>query len=199
VHEVQVPVAVVALVASTGGVDALSRVLSGLSPELPAAILVLLHMAPDRESALPHILGRTTALDVQPATDGVELTAGRVLVTPAGRQMLITGDARVALMPSGAFPPSRPSADLLLTTLALAVGPRAIAVVLTGNGHDGATGATAIHRFGGTVIATDAASSQSFSMPAATIAVDHAVDHVVHLDAVPALLAALLERAVRID
>jgi two-component system, chemotaxis family, protein-glutamate methylesterase/glutaminase len=199
VREAEVPAAVVALVASTGGVDALSRVLSGLSPELPAAILVLLHMAPDRESVLPQILRRATALDVRPATDGDELTAGRVLVTPSGQQILITADARVALIPSGAFPPSRPSADLLLTTLALAVGSRAIAVVLTGNGHDGATGATAIHRFGGTVIATDAESSQSFSMPAATIARAHAVDHVVHLDAVPALLATLLEQAVRID
>jgi two-component system chemotaxis response regulator CheB len=104
-----------------------------------------------------------------PARDGDQLTPGRVVVAPAGQHLLITSELRLALIESGAFPPSRPSADLLLTTLAIAAGPRAIAVVLSGTGHDGATGATAVHRFGGTVLATDEASSQSFAMPSATI------------------------------
>jgi two-component system, chemotaxis family, protein-glutamate methylesterase/glutaminase len=64
----------------------------------------------------------------------------------------VTGGARIALIVSGASPPSRPS-DLLLTTLATACRPRAAAVVLSGGGHAGATGATAIHRLGGTMIA----------------------------------------------
>ena len=71
-----------------------------------------------------------------------------------------------------------------------------IAVVLSGTGHDGATGATAVHRFGGTVIATDAASSQSFAMPSATIERDSAIDHVVDLNAVPALLMQLINAPV---
>src|SRR3954463_10861205 len=93
---------------------------------------------------------------------------------------------------SGVAPPSRPSADLLLTTLAIAAGPRAIGVVLSGGGHDGATGASAIHAFGGTVLATDEASSSSFSMPQAAIARDDAVDHVVALDGIAALLKSLV-------
>jgi len=65
-------------------------------------------------------------------------------------------------------------------------------VVLSGKGHDGATGATAVHRFGGTVLATDAASSESFAMPSATIERDHAADYIIALDALPALLIALV-------
>ena len=67
-----------------------------------------------------------------------------------------------------------------------------ITAVLSGTGHDGATGATAVHRFGGTVLATDAASSQSFAMPSATIERDHAIDHVVDVDALPGLLMQLI-------
>jgi two-component system, chemotaxis family, protein-glutamate methylesterase/glutaminase len=183
---------IVALVASAGGVDALSRVLSALPAELPASVIVLLHVAPDRESALPEILARISASGVQAAQDDEQLAPGRVLVAPAGRHLLITSQLRVALIESGAYPPSRPSADLLLTTLAIAARERVIAVVLSGTGHDGATGATAVHRFGGTVLATDAASSQSFAMPSATIRRDSAIDHIVDLDAVPALLIQLI-------
>jgi two-component system chemotaxis response regulator CheB len=182
-------------VASAGGVDALSRVLSALPAELPASVIVLLHVSPDRESALSEILQRISAFGVEPARDGDQLTPGRVVVAPAGQHLLITSELRLALIESGAFPPSRPSADLLLTTLAIAAGPRAIAVVLSGTGHDGATGATAVHRFGGTVLATDEASSQSFAMPSATIGRDHAIDHVVDLDALPALLMQLIASA----
>jgi two-component system, chemotaxis family, protein-glutamate methylesterase/glutaminase len=183
---------VVALVASAGGIDALRRVLCELPSDLPASIIALLHISPDHESVLPEILRRVSPLGAEPARDGEALAPGRVIVAPAGRHLLITADLRAVLIRSGAFPPSRPSADLLLTTLALAAGPRAIAVVLTGKGHDAATGATAIHRFGGTVLATDAASSEWFSMPSATIERDHTVDHIVGLDELPALLVALV-------
>ncbi len=62
------------------------------------------------------------------ARDGDQLDPGRVLVAPPGQHTLITPQQRVALIPSGSVPPYRPSADLLLTTLALAAGPRVIAV-----------------------------------------------------------------------
>jgi two-component system chemotaxis response regulator CheB len=183
---------VVALVASAGGVEALSRVLCGLPAELPASVIVLLHVSPDRESALPRILARVSALPVAAARDGDALGPGQVVVAPAGRHVLITSDLRIALIESGPFPPSRPSADLLLATLATAAGARAIAAILSGKGHDGATGATAVHRFGGTVLATDEASSRSFSMPGATIARDGAIDHVVDLDQLAPLLVRLV-------
>jgi len=183
---------IVALLCSAGGLDALTRVLAPLPGDLPAAVIALQHLSPNQPSALPVILGRHTALPVASARDGDRLTAGRVLVAPPGHHLLITAEVMVALIPSGAMPPCRPSADLLLATLAVVVGPRAIAVVLSGSGSDAATGATAVHRFGGTVIATNAATSTYSSMPNATIHRDEITDHVVALDDVPALLITLV-------
>jgi two-component system chemotaxis response regulator CheB len=100
-------------------------------------------------------------------------------------------EGTTALIESGARPPYRPSADLLLTSLALAAGPRAVAVVLSGHGIDGATGATAVHHFGGLVIASDEASSTEFSMPGATIGRDTIIDYALALDEIPQLLLEL--------
>jgi two-component system chemotaxis response regulator CheB len=185
-------VRVVALVASAGGLEAVSRVLGALPQSFAAAVVVLIHQAPDRASDLVELLGRCSRLPVVAAEDAGALRGGQVTVAPPGKHLLVTPAMRCALIASGAAPPSRPSADLLLTTLAIAAGPRAITAVLSGGGHDGATGASAIHAFGGTVVATDEASSSSFSMPQAAIARDDAVDHVVPLDDVAALLASLV-------
>ena len=182
---------VMALVCSTGGLDALSRVLRPLPASFDAALLVLQHLDPDTTSGLTRILTRRTVLPVSDAREGDVLTAGTILVAPSGQHTLITGQGTVALIESGARPPYRPSADLLLTSLALAVGPRAVAVVLSGHGIDGATGATAVHHFGGMVIASDEATSTEYSMPGATIGRDTIVDHVIALDEIAALLLTL--------
>ena len=182
---------VVALVCSAGGLDALTRVLGPLPADFPAAVLVLQHIDPEAFSSLPSILARRTALTVLNATDGLSLRPGQALVAPPGRHTLVTSQGTTALIESGARPPYRPSADLLLTSLALSLGPRVIAVVLSGHGIDGATGATAVHHFGGLVIASDEASSTEFSMPQATIGRDTIVDHTVGLDNIPKLLLRL--------
>jgi CheB methylesterase len=105
-----------------------------------------------------------------------------------GKHTLVTSGLRVALIVSGASPPSRPSADLLLATRATACGPLATAVVLSGGGHDGVTGATAIHRLGGTVIASSEVTSDHFVMPQATIERAHFVDHIAELDDIAGVL-----------
>src|SRR6188768_4327126 len=182
---------VVALVCSTGGLHALTHVLGPLPVGFPAAVLVLQHIDPGASSSLTAILARRTALVVQDAAEGSKLKPGHILVAPPGRHTLVTRDETLALIESGDRPPYRPSADLLLTSLALAVGRRATAVVLSGHGIDGATGATAVHHFGGLVIASDEASSTEFSMPSATIGRELIVDHTLALDDIPALLVQL--------
>jgi two-component system chemotaxis response regulator CheB len=173
---------VVALIASAGGLDAFTDILAQLPGDLPAAILIAQHTNPRRDHHLAAILDKRTELTVRDAENGQQITVGTVLVAPARHHLLVTPEQRVALIECGAYPPSRPSGDLLLATLATAVGRRAVAVVLTGAGHDAATGATAIHHFGGFVITSDARTSQHFSMPHATINRDDAVDLVLPLD-----------------
>jgi two-component system chemotaxis response regulator CheB len=179
---------VVALVASAGGLEALTRVLSPLPADFPAAIIGLQHQMPDRASHLTEILQRRSKLRLHVADEGSVLAPSCVFIAPPGKHTLMRMDGTLGLVVSGSYPPSRPSADLLLISLALCAGPRAIAVVLSGHGTDGATGATAIHDFGGVVIAADEASSQEFSMPRATIGRDNAVDHVAHVDEIAKLL-----------
>lgn len=187
---------VIALVCSAGGLEALTRVLEPLPADLPAAMLVLQHVSPQHHSELAAILDQRTALTVTAATDGARLSAGRVLVCPSGQHTLVAADESIALIMSGSLPPYRPSADLLLTTLAVAAGPRAVAVVLSGDGNDAATGVTAVHRFGGTVIACSAESSTRPSMPQAAIDRDSSVDHVVDLHLIAPLLVRLATAAV---
>jgi two-component system chemotaxis response regulator CheB len=148
------------------------RVLAPLPPALPAAVIALQHTSPTAPSQLAGILERRTALPVQFADDGDPLVPGQVLVIPPGAHMLIGTDAVVRLIKTGAIPPARPSADLLLCTLAVALGPRAVAVVLTGGGTDGSLGAQAIHAFGGHVQVQDQASSKQYGMPGATVNAD---------------------------
>jgi two-component system chemotaxis response regulator CheB len=187
---------VIGLVGSAGGLDAVRRILRRLPPNLDAAVIVLLHADPEGPSHLVEIIRRECALPVVEAHDGERLLPGRVVVAPPGKHLLIVADdpmPRTALIGSGAFPPSRPSADLLLATLATAVGRRAIAVILSGGGHDGATGATAVHVLGGTVLATDETSSAHFSMPLAAIERDAAVDRVLPLDQIAEAVQELVD------
>jgi two-component system chemotaxis response regulator CheB len=183
---------VVALVGSAGGVEAVTRILAGLPNPFPAAVIVLIHQAPEHPSKLVRILARSCGLSVEQARHDQPLVAGTVIVVPPGRHLLVTPEARTGVIASGEYPPARPSADLLLSTLAISMRQRAVAVILSGGGHDGATGATAVHVFGGTVLATDATSSRFPSMPLAAIRRDEAVDLVLPLDVVPAAVTRLV-------
>jgi two-component system chemotaxis response regulator CheB len=184
--------AIVALVCSVGGLDALSRVLGPLEASFPAAIIVLQHQSPTHSSRLPSILARRCALPVHDAVDDAALEPGHVVVVPSGHHALVTSEGSLALIASDGTPPYRPSADLLLTSMALVAPKRSIAVILSGVGHDGATGATALHDFGGVVIAASKESSTYFAMPQAAIDRDEIVDYVVSVDDMAGLLAALV-------
>jgi two-component system chemotaxis response regulator CheB len=183
---------IVAMVCSTGGLAALIEIIAELPPDFPAAVIVLQHHDPQAPDRLAEILQLTSTLPVATARDGDQLSAGRVFVAPAGHHTLVTVHRTIALVISGERPPYRPSADLLLTSLAVAVQTRAVAVVLSGYGNDGATGATAIHRMGGLVVASDQSTSSVFSMPNATISRDRIIDHVVPVGDIAVLLAELL-------
>jgi two-component system chemotaxis response regulator CheB len=166
------PLAVVALVCSLGGADALLRVLAPLPASLPAAVVALQHLDPRHATDLPERLDRSTALRVRPAADGARLEAGVVDVAPPGRHVLLAGDDTLLLVNSGPRAAPRPSADLLLVSMAAVLGPRLLAVVLTGSGDDGAVGAQVVTRYGGRTLVQDEHTSQAYGMPAATVASD---------------------------
>ena len=184
---------IVALVCSAGGLEAVMAIVAVLPPSFPAAVVVLRHQSPGYPSRVPEILGNHCALPVVAASQGLEVRGGVVVVVPPAVHVLVTNENRLALIASDATPPYRPSADLLLTSLALVAADRTIAVVLSGGGHDGATGASALHDMGGLVLASDEQSSKHFDMPAAAIARHDAVDFVLPVSDIGAKLMELVE------
>jgi len=160
---------VVAVVGSAGGIGALQVVLSGLPADLDAAVLVVIHLTPLAPSVLPAILDRATELRVEPAMDGTLLEPGAVWVAPPDAHLLVDEQDMLHLDHSELVHHVRPSADVLLLSLAKNHRGPCTAVVLSGTGIDGAAGAAAVKRAGGRVLAQDEATSQYFGMPGAAI------------------------------
>jgi two-component system chemotaxis response regulator CheB len=182
---------VVAIASSAGGLAALTKTLSGLPGDLPAAILVVQHLDPRHRSLMAEILSKRTELLVKEAEEGDVVAAGTVYVAPPDRHLLANADATLALTQTELVHFVRPSADLLFESVAAAYRDRAIAVVLTGSGSDGAMGVRAIKKMGGTVLAQDEESSEFFAMPSAAIQTGE-VDFVLPLSDIPSALVSLV-------
>src|SRR5438105_1971968 len=113
--------------ASAGGVEALRALVRDLPPDLPAAVCVVLHVAPHAPSMLPIILSRAGPLPAQHPVDGAAIQAGRIYVAPPDHHLLVErGVLRVLRGPKENR--SRPAVDPLFRTAARAYGPRVVGV-----------------------------------------------------------------------
>lgn len=162
--------------------------LGSLPADLDGCVLVVIHLTPLAPSLLHTILGRSTELEVGQAFGGAPLEPGIVWVAPPDAHLLVEPDATLRLDDSELVHHVRPSADVLLLSLAQNHRGPCTAVVLSGTGIDGAAGAAAVKRAGGRVLAQDEATSQYFGMPGAAILAG-GVDEVLPLDEIaPAVL-----------
>lgn len=175
--------------ASTGGVDALSTVLSGFPADCPATLIVQ-HTGAGFGDSLARLLDRQCAAKVTLATDGAELHRGSVLIAAGiGAHMeLVPGRAlRIRISSGGAVSGHMPSADMLFQS-AVPEASRISAALLTGMGRDGAQGLLALRKAGARTLAQDEATSIVYGMPRAAVEAG-AVDQVLPLNAIaPALL-----------
>ena len=178
---------VVALASSAGGLTALSGVVSALPPGFGAGVVIVQHLDPRHRSLMADILGRRTSLPVKQAEAGDLLEEGRIYTAPPNKHLLVNADRSLSLTETELVHFVRPSADLLFESVAASFRERAIAVVLTGTGSDGAMGVRAIKKMGGTVMAQDE-SAEFFGMPQAAIETG-VVDFVLPL---PEIVSALL-------
>lgn len=186
---------VIGIATSAGGLSALSRLLSALPARLDAAILIVQHLDPDRPSHLADILGRRTTLPVKQAASEDQLQPGVVFIAPPGAHLLVDREGTITLSHRPPVHFVRPAADHLFESIAGSFGSRAVAVVLTGTGHDGATGAQAVKQAGGRVIVQDETTSEFFGMPKSAIDAGK-VDLILPLDDIaPALVALCGESA----
>jgi two-component system chemotaxis response regulator CheB len=183
--------AVVAIAASAGGLRAMQVVLRDLPADLPAAVLIVQHLDPHRRSLLAEILDRDAALAVKQGEEGEPLLAGVAYVAPPGRHMIVTPAGTIVLTSDPPVRFLRPAADHLFTAVARVFGERAIAVVLTGTGSDGAAGVAEVARCEGAVVVQEAATAEFSAMPSAAIHTGHA-DRIVPLEAVGSAVRDLL-------
>jgi len=182
---------IVALAASAGGLTALGLVLAALPDGFPATLVVVQHLDPRHRSLMAEILSRRTSLRVKQAEEGEQGSLATVYIAPPNRHLLVNSDGTLSLTQSQLVHFLRPSADLLFESVAASYGERAIAVVLTGTGSDGALGVKAIKKMDGTVIAQDEATAEFFGMPGAAIR-SGSVDFVLPLDEIAMALVTLV-------
>lgn len=178
--------------ASTGGPHALLSVLSALPADLTQSVLVIQHMAEGFIGGLASWLDELVPLPVSVGESGRRLQPGAVTIAPSGGNLLVQDDRlRVLVTPPEPGQFHVPGIDATMRSVAEAVGPDAVGVILTGMGRDGAEGLLAMRRRGAFTIGQDEATSAVYGMPAAAAACD-AVDRVLPIDAIgPALCEVL--------
>jgi two-component system chemotaxis response regulator CheB len=187
---------VIVIGASTGGTEALRRVLAQL-PETAPGVVVVQHMPGHFTRQFAERLDRLCAVRVREAADGDVITPGQVLIAPGGAlhtQLLLHGGQPIVKLVEGPLVNySRPSVDVLFHSCASLLGRRAVGALLTGMGQDGAEGLLAMRRAGSGTVAQDEATSVVFGMPKEAIA-RGAAELVAPLHEVAAVLLRLVER-----
>lgn len=179
---------VIAIGASTGGTQAVEKIVQQLPAGLPVGIVVVQHMPKEFTTAFAETLGERSRLPVMEAKDGQSILAGSVYIAPGDCHLkLKRGDHQYLVCLDRQTPPInglRPSVDILFHSAAQAGGRKVLAVILTGMGKDGATGIEAVKKAGGQTIAQNEETCVVFGMPKEAIKTG-AVDYVLPLHEIP--------------
>jgi two-component system, chemotaxis family, protein-glutamate methylesterase/glutaminase len=184
-------VPVIAIGSSADGLQTLRTLVAGLPADLPAAVIIVQHIASMRPSILPTLLQRVSKLPVKAAEDGETLVAGTVYVATAGLHLSVAdGTARVQYGPKVTY--ARPSIDVLLASVARVCATRAVGVILGGASSDGAIGLAEIRNAGGETIVLDPGEAKFAFMPQSAIGLNG--HRVLSLSAIPPELARLADR-----
>lgn len=169
---------------STGGPAALSELIPALPADLRLAIVIVQHMPAGFTGSLAERLDALSRVSVHEAQAGDRPLAGSVLIAPGDRHLEFDDRGAIALTDGPLVNGCRPAADVTMMSAARVYGRRALAVVMTGMGKDGAAGALAIKRADGKTLAQDQASSVIYGMPRAAIDAG-AIDEVAALSDIP--------------
>ena len=164
----------IAVGSSTGGVEALHTLLSGFPADCPPTLIVQ-HVNACFAAAIAQSLDNSCAAKVSLAQSDIVLKRGNVFLAPGGDRHLLaapSGPDNFRCILRGGKPVSghQPSVDMLFESVAATYGPRAVGVLLTGMGQDGAAGLHKLHKTGARTIAQDEESCVVFGMPRAAIA-----------------------------
>lgn len=190
----------VAIGSSTGGPNALADVLGAIGAGFGAPMVITQHMPALFTRMLAERLDGRSALRVVEAQDGDVLVPGGAWIAPGGRHLVVERQGTKLVARLNDEPPEnfcRPSVDVMLRSVAKAVGAGTLAVILTGMGNDGARAAALVRQAGGTVIAQDQATSVVWGMPGQVVASGNADEILPLAEIAPALLRAFSGARVR--
>ena len=177
---------VVLLGASAGGVEAISTVVAGLPEDLPAAVLVVLHVPAWGTSVLPNILDRYGRIPAHHAVDGEPLRNGRIYVAPPDRHLIVE-DGVVRVLRGPKENGVRPAVDTLFRSAAQSHGAKVVAAVLSGTLDDGTAGLVAVRGHGGVTLVQDPADAPFPGMPESAVRYARP-DHVAPIRDIAALI-----------
>jgi len=155
----------VAIGSSTGGVEALITILSKFPANCPPTVISQ-HMPPTFTASFAARLNKLSAAEVSEAVDGAKLQTGRVYLAPGNAHLEVAG-SHVRLSDAPKVNGHRPSVDVMFQSVLRSVGTRAVGVILTGLGRDGAEGLLALRQAGAETIGQDEASCVVYGMPRA--------------------------------
>ncbi len=159
---------VVAIGVSTGGPNALGKVLPAFPVDFPVPIVIVQHMPPVFTKLLAERLNSKSAIEVCEASPGGKLEPGRAWVAPGDFHLVVERNGASVLTGTNKNPQEnscRPAVDVLFRSVADVYGTGVLAVVLTGMGQDGLRGAKSIHSAGGRIFVQDESSSVVWGMP----------------------------------
>ncbi|BAY23544.1 response regulator receiver modulated CheB methylesterase [Calothrix sp. NIES-2100] len=168
IHNRREQVDVVAIGVSTGGPNALAKILPALPADIGVPILIVQHMPPMFTKLLAQRLDSQCQIRVDEAVPQTVLEPGQAWIAPGDFHMVVQRQGDVVRLATHQAPPEnscRPSVDVLLVSVAKVYNKRAIAIILTGMGQDGLYGCKCIREAGGQVVAQDKASSVVWGMP----------------------------------
>lgn len=164
------PIRLVAIGVSTGGPSTLERFVPRLPSDFPVPVALVIHMPHVFIPILAGNLDSTSRIRVGVAEDGEVLAPGRMVICPSGVHLEVTADMRTRLVQGAPVNGCLPSVDVLFDSVARSLGGRALGVVLTGMGRDGARGLAAMREAGCVTAAQDEASSVVYGMPKSAVA-----------------------------
>jgi two-component system chemotaxis response regulator CheB len=163
------PPTLIAIGASAGAVDALGQLLPELPARLGAPVLIVVHVPPDRRSALPDLFSSSCALATREAEDKTVPDPASVYFAPPDYHLLVERDGTLALSVDEPVHHSRPSIDVLFESVAEAVGAGALGILLSGASRDGAEGLRRIRDAGGHTWVQAPETAQVAVMPRAAL------------------------------
>jgi two-component system chemotaxis response regulator CheB len=173
---------------SAGGISAVKKIISGLPPDLPAALLVVIHMPPG-PSTLANVLSKSGRLPTFEAIQDQPIQRGTIYVAPPDQHLLIDND-RILLWQGPKENRQRPAINALFRSAAVGYGERVVGVILSGIMQDGTTGLWWVRRYGGIVVVQDPSEAEFSEMPE-TALMYLSPDYVLHLNQMAPLLVQL--------